>query len=122
MPDQVYNNLPNDLISIIAHQEIRNDLLKTLSFDIVEAKSMAKVDEATRNNLNTKCHSLLEEWLASKNPKLLGQITFAETSGRAAKVIDNILRSNEGSLAMIFATLNEEAYGFQLEMEKKYAK
>lgn len=83
---------------------------------------MAKVDEATRNNLNTKCHSLLEEWLASKNPKLLGQITFAETSGRAAKVIDNILRSNEGSLAMIFATLNEEAYGFQLEMEKKYAK
>lgn len=122
MSDQVYNNLPNDLVSVIAHQEIRNEILKTLSYDIVAAKSMPKINSITKDNLNTKCHSLLEEWIASKNPKLLSKISFGEISSYATKTIDSLLSGTETSLAAIFTKLNEVAYNFQLESEKKHAK
>lgn len=120
MSDQIYNNLPNDLVTIIAHQEIRNELLKTLAYDIFTAKDMSKIDETTRENLIAKCHSLLEEWMSSKNPKVVAKIPYADTAAMAAKTIGDFIAGEKTNIAAIFVKLNEIAYTFQLEMERKY--
>jgi len=122
MSDQIYNNLPKDLVAIIAHQETRNNLLKALACDIVEAQDQSKLDEVTKKNLNAKCHSLLEEWMASKSPKILLKIPFREISTNATKIIASFMSGEQASVAATFIKLNEIAYNFQLEMEKKYAK
>jgi len=121
MADQIYNNLPKDLVTIIAHQQIRNELLKTLSYDIAKLKNTARVSVIAKNNLTAKCHALLEEWMASKSPRTLARVPYNEIAMRAVKMVSDLMAGDKTSMATIFAKLNEVAFGFQQEMEKKYA-
>lgn len=120
MADDVYNGLPQDLVAIIAHQEIRNEILKTLSVDFMIAREAKEISEITKKSLIAKCHGLLEEWIAANKPKLLPKIVYREIPARAVKIVDDLLYKEKYSATKVFVALNEAAYNFQTEMEKKY--
>lgn len=120
MADDVYNNLPSNLVAIITHQQIRNELLQTLAYDISSVENLDQIDTTTRKNLISKVHTLLEEWMASKNPKVLALIPYNEILQKAIKIVTGFLSGAKINMAGAFVTLNELAFEFQQEMERKY--
>lgn len=118
---QIFDNLPKDLVEIIAHQQIRNDLLASLAYDISEYSKQSAVAEIYKKNLVVKCQSFLGEWMASKSPKIYPMINFGDYFSVSVQIVENLLKE-KNRFGGVYAELTEKAYTFQQEMISKYAR